>query len=270
MLLEAGLDELVEATKVDTPGYDVEKWEAKHNKTFYLRYIPSDVLREEIFTYLNCSWKIDRDILDNSKWCKRFRTTCKEFANSISMKDCVSGLIIGNARQTIDLKENDIENIESFRYLKCLILYYVNFNRLPRCNNLKVLEINNSNLTELSISPKVQLKKLGCYNCKNLKSIPEDLNDSLEVLHLIGCTKITVLPDHLINLIFLDISETSVDAIPKTFVNLEYLDVNHQIITSIPKELVNLKTLYVNDQITSIPKELVNLTEGNALELPRV
>ena len=45
--------ELMKETEQDTPGYDVDEWEAKHNKTFYLRYIPSDVLREEIFTYVN-------------------------------------------------------------------------------------------------------------------------------------------------------------------------------------------------------------------------
>ena len=158
---------------------------------------------------------------------------------------------IRNYEQTIVLKENDIEEIESLRYLGYLRLWNVNLSRLPRCNNLKVLHINLSNLTELSINPKVQLNKLFCHHCKNLKSIPKDLNDSLEVLHLIDCTKITSLPDHLINLTILSTFNTHIADIPKTFVNLHKLSVSKQL-------------------ITSIPKELVNLIEGNALELPRV
>ena len=103
MLIESS-NELHEVMKVqDEPGYDVDEWEAKHNKTFYLRYIPSDVLREEIFTYVNCSWNEDGFINSDFEWCKQFRTTCEEFANSISMKDCVSVLDIGNNKQALVL-----------------------------------------------------------------------------------------------------------------------------------------------------------------------
>ena len=125
------LHKLTKETEQDVPGYDVDKWETKHKKSFYLRNIPSEILRDEIFTYLNCSWNEHGDILSEYEWCKAFRATCKEFANAISIKDCISVLSITSPELDVALllKEKHIAEIESLRCLTSLKLWGPSFKR---------------------------------------------------------------------------------------------------------------------------------------------
>jgi len=174
--------------------------------------------------------------------------TCKEWAQHISMKDCIASLSLkGDFIQDIPLffTEKDLLELESLRYLIDLDIVHAELSRLPNCIRLKYLRVDNTNLYVINISPKIKLKMLICQNNLHLKSISRNLNASLKILTVEDCPLISSIPNHFINLNNIQITncESFDSGIPKEFVNLTFLDIRCSDIDEIPKELVNLVTI---------------------------
>jgi len=76
-------------------------------------------------------------------------------------------------------------------------------------------------------------------------------------------TKVTVIPDTLINLTYLDCGwDTNLSVIPVTLINLTELHCSNTNVTEIPHTLINLTYLSCwNTKVTVIPVTLINLTD---------
>jgi Leucine-rich repeat (LRR) protein len=89
-----------------------------------------------------------------------------------------------------------------------------------------------------------------------------DFDESITVLVISYCRRVTSIPDNLVNLERLHCYNTAITSIPDTLINLRQLFCYNTKITSIPSTLVNLHELYCSDNnITSIPSTLVNLQD---------
>ena len=112
------------------------------------------------------------------------------------------------------------------------------------------------------ISTLVRLPRLNCIDCLVLTIIP----DILINLAYLNCkdSLLTSIPSTLINLTYLDCRNSHLlTNIPSTFINLTYLDCSRcPILTSIPNTFVNLRHLNCNNcpLLPNIPNTLVNLT----------
>jgi hypothetical protein len=89
-----------------------------------------------------------------------------------------------------------------------------------------------------------------------------DFDESITILNISYCERVTSIPDNLVNLLYLHCHNTNITSIPSTLVNLRQLFCYNTKITSIPDTLINLHELYcINININSIPDTLVNLRE---------
>jgi hypothetical protein len=122
------------------------------------------------------------------------------------------------------------------------------------------------------ISTLVNLRRLDCYNCPLLTSIPNTLVNLINI-SCIGCPLLTSIPNTLVNLRTLYCDNCPLlSCIQSTFVNLIYLRcVKCPLLTSIPDTLINLTHLICTNcpLLTSIPDTFINLIElhcnGNRL-----
>ena len=88
----------------------------------------------------------------------------------------------------------------------------------------------------------INIKKIHCFDCKNVKYIPKELIQ-LEVLYC-NNTDIIEIPKELISLKKLNVNECKIKNIPSTLVNLEILYCNDTLIENIPDNLSKLKQLH--------------------------
>jgi hypothetical protein len=162
----------------------------------------------------------------------------------------------------------ELVNLKSLKYhnppnLVTLDISYATIQYIPSTLvNLEKLECDHClNLKEI---PKelVNLKHLNCYNCPLITHIPKELV-KLRYLNCFDCPLITHIPKELVNLEILH-CPPNIKEIPKEFVNLTglYCDICHLLSQKgIPKELVKLKTLFCRDcpLITHIHSSFINL-----------
>jgi Leucine-rich repeat (LRR) protein len=121
-------------------------------------------------------------------------------------------------------------------------------------------EINIS--AENDLLPLIRLRNLFVIRMYNTYSIPTGIPryfpycEQITELHC-SHTKISSIPDTLINLRILECKNTLVKKIPKTLTKLKYLNCEYTNVVALPKELINLRVLYCSHSgIELVPSEL--------------
>ncbi len=86
------------------------------------------------------------------------------------------------------------------------------------------------------------IKKMHCFECKQIKSIPKEMT-KLEILYC-NNTNITIIPSELVLLKKLNINECNIKIIPSTLINLEVLYCNDTLIENIPNYFTKLNEFH--------------------------
>jgi hypothetical protein len=159
-----------------------------------------------------------------------------------------------------NLTKKESDELDQFAYDLSLVSDINSKEKLIiECTNRNYIDFSKNG--EISRIPEVLSYFITGINISytDIKSIPSFPN--LKTLICEGCTKLTKLPDTMINLEQLTIDKcTNITSIPKTLTNLITLSCEGcKKLTSIPEELVNLKQLHCRKcpKITSIPKTII-------------
>lgn len=261
--------------------------ENNEKRIIKLEHLPIDILKKIFLEFSLYKYSFMFNFKNKNN---QYRLINKYILNNVTLNfnDLIIDYIINV--QTEYKKENKLHNIIFnkdkilyknneliFTFLNELTISYPYIKDLNHINNyfpnLKILDVTHS--THLIEIPKIiTLEQLKCVYCRNLNKIPNDLIN-LKYLNISNTIKIKTLPNDLINLKILNASESELQLIPNTLINLERIniDINHNI-----KQINDFKNLiYFSSRfcknINNINKNLYNLkelhlTQCNIIELP--
>ncbi|XP_054816965.1 disease resistance-like protein DSC1 [Prosopis cineraria] len=186
----------------------------------------------------------------------------------------------GYPQQTLSLDAKLDELMENLKFLDFShskqLIEARHLSTFPKLERLVLEGCKELVQIDLSLGQLKGLVEVNFKDCKNLKSLPRELEmASLREFVLCGCTKVKKLPNFgecMENLVVLDVKETSIAELPESLgslTNLETLDLRGcQNLVNLPHNIQKLKCLKVLDifscsNLSKLPK---SLNENKALE----